>query len=96
MVSNPLTGQLMLVEPGTDHVPTTAELVHAASLVPPLLVFQYASTMYGMPFPARVAFNVADVGITTNWFDYPGGTNSPVTIPIDQDNPSVFYRLVSP
>ena len=32
----------------------------------------------------------------TNWFDYPGGTTSPVTVPVDAKNWSVFYRLVWP
>ena len=32
----------------------------------------------------------------TNWFDYPGGTSSPVTVPVDSKNRSVFYRLVWP
>jgi len=35
-------------------------------------------------------------GLTTNWFDYPGGTNSPVTVPVDSGNGSVFFRLVWP
>jgi hypothetical protein len=35
-------------------------------------------------------------GAPTNWFDYPGGTTSPVTVPVDSRNGSVFYRLVWP
>jgi len=35
-------------------------------------------------------------GLTTNWFDYPSGTNSPVTVPVDSENGSVFFRLVWP
>jgi hypothetical protein len=31
-----------------------------------------------------------------NWFDYPGGTTSPITIPVNSANRSVFYRLVWP
>jgi fibronectin-binding autotransporter adhesin len=33
--------------------------------------------------------------LTTNWVDYPGGGTSPVTVPINRANGSVFYRLVS-
>ncbi len=32
----------------------------------------------------------------TNWFDYPGGTNSPVTVPFDAAQSSVFFRLIWP
>jgi streptogramin lyase len=35
-------------------------------------------------------------GLTTNWFDYPGGTNSPVTVPLDPQQHSVFFRLTWP
>jgi len=33
--------------------------------------------------------------VTTNWVDYPGGGTSPITVPINKANGSVFYRLVS-
>jgi len=35
-------------------------------------------------------------GLTTDWFDYPGGTNSPVTVPLDAQQRSVFFRLTWP
>jgi autotransporter-associated beta strand protein len=36
-------------------------------------------------------------GLDSNkWFDYPGGATSPVTVPIDLSNGSVFFRLVAP
>jgi len=50
----------------------------------------------GTGFRLQAQTNDPDVGVSTNWFDYPGGTNSPVIIPIDPANPSVFYRLVLP
>jgi glucose/arabinose dehydrogenase len=31
-----------------------------------------------------------------NWFDYPGGTNSPVTVPFDGAQSTVLFRLVWP
>jgi hypothetical protein len=31
-----------------------------------------------------------------SWFDYPGATTSPVTIPIDPANRALFLRLVTP
>jgi hypothetical protein len=47
-------------------------------------------------FKLQAQTNSLDVGISTNWVDYPGGGTSPVTVPIDGMNGSVFYRLVSP
>jgi autotransporter-associated beta strand protein len=40
--------------------------------------------------------NSLSVGVSNNWADYPGGGTSPVTVPIDAMNESVFFRLVSP
>jgi hypothetical protein len=40
--------------------------------------------------------NGLDVGISNNWFNYPGGTVSPVTVPIDLSNGAVFFRLIAP
>jgi hypothetical protein len=40
--------------------------------------------------------NALNVGISTNWFNYPGGTTNSLTVPIDQANAAVFYRLVAP
>jgi fibronectin-binding autotransporter adhesin len=39
--------------------------------------------------------NALAVGIATNWFDYPGGGSSPVTVPFNPANPAVFFRLKS-
>jgi autotransporter-associated beta strand protein len=40
--------------------------------------------------------NSLAVGISTNWFDYPGGGTSGVTVPMDPDNGTVFFRLSTP
>lgn len=40
--------------------------------------------------------NSLNVGISTNWFDYPGGTTNSLSVPIDAANAAVFYRLVAP
>jgi len=37
--------------------------------------------------------NSTSVGITGTWSDYPGGGTSPVTVPIDQNNGTVFLKL---
>jgi autotransporter-associated beta strand protein len=47
-------------------------------------------------FKLQVQTNALDVGISTNWSDYPGGGNSPVTVLMDSANGTVFLRLVSP
>ena len=44
-------------------------------------------------FKLQVQTNSINVGIRTNWADYPGGGTSPVTVPIVRTNGSVFFRL---
>jgi hypothetical protein len=34
-------------------------------------------------------------GISTNWSDYPGGTNGPITVSLDTALDAVFYRLIA-
>jgi hypothetical protein len=50
----------------------------------------------GAPHRLQAQTNDLAGGLTTNWFDYPGGTNSPVTVPVDSGSGSVFFRLVWP
>ncbi len=40
--------------------------------------------------------NTLNVGLSGNWADYPGGSSSPVAVPIDVAKGSVFFRLVYP
>ncbi len=47
-------------------------------------------------FKLQAQTNMVNVGISTNWSDYPGGGSSPVTVPIDSANGTVVFRLVSP
>jgi fibronectin-binding autotransporter adhesin len=47
-------------------------------------------------FKLQAQTNGLDVGLGSNWADYPGGGTSPVTVPIDAMNEVVFFRLVSP
>ena len=37
--------------------------------------------------------NALSAGLGTNWFDYPGGAGSPITIPVDATKGSVFFRV---
>ena len=45
------------------------------------------------PFKLQSQTNSLSVGISTNWFNYPGGTVSPVNVTINPTNKTVFYRL---
>ena len=50
----------------------------------------YTGWFAGVP----VQTNSLAVGISTNWVNYPGGSPSPVTVPIVATNSAVFFRLV--
>jgi hypothetical protein len=47
-------------------------------------------------FKLQSQTNGFNVGISSNWADYPGGGASPVIVPIDATQATVFFRLVSP
>ena len=72
-------------------------MVTAAPAVPlPTLDFQRG--VNGLTFSwSETGFKLQaqtnSAGLTTNWFDYPNGGTSPVTVPINPANPSVFFRL---
>ena len=40
--------------------------------------------------------NNVTTGLGNNWFNYPGGGSSPVTVGINPANPAVFFRLSTP
>ena len=46
-------------------------------------------------FKLQSQTNALSVGISSTWYDYPGGDTSPVDVTIDPANPAVFFRLVS-
>jgi autotransporter-associated beta strand protein len=56
------------------------------------LRFSWTDGFYSFKLQAQT--NSLSVGITTNWVDYPFGGTSPVTVPIDVTNGTVFFRLV--
>jgi hypothetical protein len=45
-------------------------------------------------FKLQVQTNTLGTGLSTNWVDYAGGI-SPVTVPIDANQGTVFFRLIS-
>ena len=49
----------------------------------------------GSGFKLQAQTNSLSVGISNNWGDYPGGGASPVSVPINVANGSVFFRLIS-
>jgi autotransporter-associated beta strand protein len=44
-------------------------------------------------FKLQSQTNSLSVGIRSNWGDYPGGGTSPITVPIDATQATVFFRL---
>jgi autotransporter-associated beta strand protein len=47
-------------------------------------------------FKLQSQTNSLSVGLRSNWVDYPGGSASPISVPVDPAQGSVFFRLVSP
>jgi hypothetical protein len=80
---NPATGQLTL----GSTTPPTLSYINTGST----LQFSWIGS-----FKLQAQTNSLNVGISTNWADYPGGAASPVSVPLDATNGSVFFRLVSP
>jgi len=46
-------------------------------------------------FKLQSQTNSLNVGLTSNWGDYPGGGTPPVNVPIDPAQGTVFFRLIS-
>jgi hypothetical protein len=46
-------------------------------------------------FKLQAQTNSLGVGLSGNWFDYPGGSSSPVNATVTPANPAVFFRLIS-
>jgi len=70
------------------------------TVAPPTLAFtQTGSNLqfsWTGSFKLQAQTNSLNVGVSTNWTDYPGGGTSPVTLPMDATQGTVFFRLVSP
>jgi autotransporter-associated beta strand protein len=70
-----------------------------ASAVVPQPTLNFTNSGGGLEFSWTGAFklqsqtNALNVGVGTNWSDYPGGGTSPVNVPVDAANPAVFFRL---
>jgi hypothetical protein len=80
--------------------PANGVLSVASPLAQPSLNFsktgnsiQFSWSVSG--FKLQVQTNSLNVGISTNWVDYLTGGVSPVTVPIDPSQGTVFFRLIS-
>jgi autotransporter-associated beta strand protein len=77
----------------------TGSLLVTSSL-PPTLAFtrsgNFLQFSWDGSFKLQAQTNAVNAGISNNWWDYPAGGTSPVIVPIDVANGSVFFRLVSP
>ena len=72
--------------------------VVVASVTPPTLtVTQTGNTLNftwtDASFHLQSQTNSLNVGLSSNWFNYPGGGTSPVAITVNPANPAVFFRL---
>src|SRR5262249_41236346 len=83
---NPATGVLSAVA----NVPTL-QIVNNGNGT---LTFNWTN-VGGNTFRLQAQTNSLSVGVTGNWFDYPGGGSSGVTTSINPANQTVFYRLIS-
>ena len=72
--------------------------VVVASVTPPTLSFtQTGSTLNftwtDASFHLQSQTNSLNVGLSSNWFDYPSGGTSGVNVTVNPANPAVFFRL---
>jgi autotransporter-associated beta strand protein len=80
--------------------PTNGTLSFASAVVPqPTLAvtnlgggtLQFSWSESGFKLQSQT--NALNIGLGTNWFDYPAGGTSPVNVPVSPATPSVFFRL---
>ena len=77
------TGQLVLNIGGIITPPTLVSSVSGG-----VLTFSWTGA-----FKLQSQTNNLTTGLGTTWFDYPGGSTSPVNVTVDPASPSVFFRL---
>jgi hypothetical protein len=46
-------------------------------------------------FQLQAQTNAVNIGLSDNWNNYPGGATSPVAVPLNPVNGTVFFRLIS-
>jgi len=53
-------------------------------------------SLIGFAWSGNFKLQARTNSISANWADYPGGTNSPFTVPLDLLQQTVFFRLLWP
>lgn len=98
---------VLLADDGLGHVGFSAPLqvtgVPTAPVTPPLLSWRSIAgtgtlefSWNALGFRLQYQTNGPGAGLSTDWFDVPGGTSSPVQVTPDPAQQPVFYRLVGP
>jgi hyaluronate lyase len=87
----------------TDATPGAATASVELSLTPTLtvqrtdsdtLILSWSPAYIGYRLQSRT--NIVNLGLDADWVDVPGGTNSPVIVPISKTNPGTFFQLKAP
>ncbi|MDR3456241.1 MAG: autotransporter-associated beta strand repeat-containing protein [Verrucomicrobiae bacterium] len=77
--------------------PTTGQLTLSSNPGQPYLTNNVIGTSLQLSWSGggklQVQTNSLNVGLSTNWRDYPGGGSSPVTVPIDKLQGCLFFRV---
>jgi fibronectin-binding autotransporter adhesin len=71
-------------------------LTSTAITAPTLNVGQAGNNLtfsWSGPFKLQVQTNALNIGLSSNWANYPGGSTSPVIVPINPSTPTAFFRL---
>jgi hypothetical protein len=73
----------------------------AAVTTPPTLNYtitgvagsQHLNMNWTGSYKLQTQTNTISVGLSTNWHDYPSGGSSPISVPVNANAGSVFFRL---
>lgn len=105
LFSQPVPNGNLLTVVGPAGVTFTNHLANDGGITvlvaaPPTLHYIYTGTALEFSwtgnFKLQAQTNALSVGISSNWVDYPGGSSSPVSVPLAATQGSVFFRLVAP
>lgn len=82
-----------------NNLATDGSIVVQAVTAPPTLHYTHTGNTlqfsWSGNYKLQYQSNTLAVGLSTNWVDYPGGHESPVSVPIGSQPGSVFFRLIS-
>jgi autotransporter-associated beta strand protein len=90
IAGSPGTGLAWSFDPNTGLLSVvSAGVVLSVSQTGNSLEFSWTDATYQL----QAQTNTLNVGLGANWADYPGGSTSPVTVPINKNHGAVFFRL---